>query len=94
MEYMSNNFPGSGGCLNTYSLLEQVQVFWKKQCWELGKEKPDSVPWARGTSRPKMGKPTVLLTGAKVVQERVDYSTDKQASNCEGVHYKLISTFQ
>jgi len=36
-----------------------------------------------------MGKPTVWFTGAKVVQERVDYSTDKQASNCEGVsHYK------
>ena len=66
----------------------------KKQCWEQGKEKPDSVPRARRTSRPKMGKPTVLLTGAKVTEVRVDYSTDKQASNCEGVYYKLISTFQ
>ena len=50
--------------------------------WE---EKPDSVPRARGTSRPKMVKPTVLLTGAKVTQEKVDYSTDKQASNSEEV---------
>jgi len=41
-----------------------------------------------------MGKPTVPLTGAKVTEVRVDYSTDKQASNCEGVYYKLISTFQ
>ena len=49
----------------------------EKQCCELGKEKPDSVPRARGTSRPKMGKPTVLLTSAKVTQERVDYSTNK-----------------
>jgi len=57
----------------------------KKKCCKLGNEKPDSVPRARGTPRPKMGKPTVLLTAAKVTQERADYSTNKQASNCEGV---------
>ena len=40
------------------------------------------------------GQASSAAHGAKVPQERVDYSTDKQASNCEGVYHKLISTFQ
>jgi len=82
----------SGRSEYIFTVKTQFGYCGKKQCWELGKEKPDSVPRGRGTSQLKMVKLTVL--GAKVTQKRADYSTDKQASNCEGVYYKLISTFQ
>ena len=91
MEYMSNDYPGSG--------VSEYIVTVKTQFGYIGKN--SAANWERrsqiqfpGTSRPKISKPTVLLTGAEVTQERVDYSTDKQASNCEGVYYKPISTFQ
>ena len=77
---MSNDIPGSGGCLNTYLLLKHSLAIVEKTVLGTGKGEARFSSRARGTSRPKMGKPTVLLTGAKVVQERVDYIQHRQTS--------------
>jgi len=84
MEYVSNDFPGSGGCLNTCLLLEHSLATVEKTVLRTGKGEASFSSLGQGDVPTEDGQANSAALGCQS-NTRESRLQHKQASNCEGV---------